>query len=58
MLTFMTAVGMTIPSGGRVFAIGREKGEVANDQEGMDTAKHQGKMMARTIVTINLKKEK
>ena len=57
MLTFMTAVGMTIPSGGRVFAIGREKGEVAKDQEGMDSAKHLGKMMARTIVDINLKKK-
>ncbi len=29
MLTFMTAVGMVIPSGGRVFAIAREKGEVS-----------------------------
>ena len=58
MLTFMTAVGMTIPSGGRVFAIGREKGEVAKDQEGTDTAKHLGKMIARTILALNLKKEK
>ena len=57
MLTFMTAVGMTIPSGGRVFAIGREKGEVAKDQEGMDTAKHLGKMMVHTIVAINPKKK-
>ena len=57
MLSFMTAVGMTVPSGGRVFAIGREKGEVAKDQEGINSAKHLGKMMARTILAINLKKE-
>ena len=54
MMTFMTAVGMVITSGGRVFAIGREKGEVAKDQEGVDTARHLGKMMARTI--NNMKK--
>jgi multimeric flavodoxin WrbA len=49
MITFMTAVGMIIPSGGRVFAIGRDKGEVAKDQEGMDSARHLGKMMVKTI---------
>ena len=53
MITFMTAVGMIIPSGGRVFAIAREKGEVAKDQEGMDSARHLGKMMVRTIVVID-----
>ncbi|MGD0643681.1 MAG: flavodoxin family protein [Candidatus Bathyarchaeia archaeon] len=51
MITFMTAVGMIIPSGGRVFAIGREKGEVAKDQEGIDTARHLGKMMVRTLLS-------
>jgi multimeric flavodoxin WrbA len=57
MLTFMTAVGMVIPNGGRVFAIAREKGEVAKDQEGMDSARHLGKMMAQTIAAVdNLKK--
>lgn len=57
MITFMTAVGMIIPSGGRVFAIAREKGEVAKDQEGRDSARHLGKMMVRTIVVIdNLRK--
>jgi len=56
-ITFMTAVGIMIPSGGRVFAIGREKGEVAKDQEGMDSAKHLGKMVARTIAAINNKNE-
>ena len=57
MMTFMTAVGITIPSGGRVFAIGREKGDVDKDQEGMDSAKHLGKMVARTIAAINNKNE-
>ena len=57
MITFMTAVGMIIPSGGRVFAIGREKGEVAKDQEGIDSARHLGKMMVKTIaVADNLRK--
>ncbi len=59
MITFMTAVGMIIPSGGRVFAIGRDKGEVVKDQEGMDTARHLGKMMAQTIaVADNLRESK
>jgi multimeric flavodoxin WrbA len=53
MITFMTAVGMIIPSGGRVFAIGREKGEVAKDQEGMDSARHLGKMMVKTITVAD-----
>ncbi len=57
MFTFMTAVGMVIPNGGRVFAIAREKGEVTKDQEGMDSARHLGKMMAQTIAAVdNLKK--
>jgi multimeric flavodoxin WrbA len=53
MITFMTAVGMIIPSGGRVFAIGREKGEAAKDREGIDSARHLGKMMARTIMIVD-----
>ncbi len=32
MLTFLTALGFEIPSGGRVFAISRNKGEVVNDK--------------------------
>jgi hypothetical protein len=44
---------MIIPSGGRVFAIGREKGEVAKDQEGMDSARHLGKMMVKTITVAD-----
>jgi len=48
MITFLTAVGMTIPSGGRAFSIGREKGEVAKDQEGIESARHLGKMIVRT----------
>ena len=53
MITFMTAVGMTIPSGGRAFAIGREKGEVAKDQEGINSARHLGKMIVRTKVDLD-----
>jgi multimeric flavodoxin WrbA len=47
MMTFLTAVGVAIPSGGRVFAIGREKGEVLNDKEGMETAPHLGLSILR-----------
>ncbi len=53
MITFMTAVGMTIPSGGRAFSIGREKGEVAKDQEGIDSARHLGKMVVRTKAALD-----
>jgi multimeric flavodoxin WrbA len=42
MMVFLTAVGMAIPSGGRVYAIGREKGEVLKDQEGIQTARQLG----------------
>jgi multimeric flavodoxin WrbA len=57
MITFMTAVGMTIPSGGRSFSIGREKGEVAKDQEGIDSARHLGKMIVRTKVALDNSKK-
>ena len=53
MITFLTAVGMTIPSGGRAFAIGREKGEVSKDQEGIDSARHLGKMVVWTKVALD-----
>lgn len=53
MITFITAVRMIIPSGGRVFAIGREKGEVAKDAEGVEGARYLGKMMAKTIVVTH-----
>lgn len=57
MMIFLTAVRMTIPSGGRTFAIGREKGEVSRDKEGMDGARYLGKMMVKTIeATDNLRK--
>ena len=46
-MTFLTAVGVAIPSGGRVFAIGREKGEVLNDKEGMETVRHLGLSILR-----------
>jgi len=52
MIIFLTALGMVIPSGGRVYAIGREKGEVTKDQEGMDTARHLGKMLVRTLSVL------
>lgn len=57
MITFMTAVRMIIPSGGRTFAIARDKGEVTKDKEGIDGAKYLGKMMVKTIaVTDSLRK--
>ena len=57
MLIFLTAVRIIIPSGGRVFAVGREKGEVAEDKEGVDTARYLGKMMAKTIVATESLRE-
>lgn len=57
MITFMTAIRMIIPSGGRTFAIARDKGEVTKDKEGIDGAKYLGKMMVKTIaVTDSLRK--
>jgi len=53
MITFFTAVGITIPSGGRAFSIGREKGDVAKDQEGIDSARHLGKMIVQTKVALD-----
>jgi len=53
MLTFMTAVRMTIPGGGRAFAIAREKGEVMKDREGVESARYMGKMLARAVRAIN-----
>ena len=49
MLMFLTATRMVIPSGGRVFAVAREKGEVVHDEEGVDSARYLGRMMARRI---------
>jgi len=57
MLIFLTATRMIIPSGGRAFAIGREKGEVAEDKEAVDTARYLGTMMVKTIIaTESLRK--
>jgi multimeric flavodoxin WrbA len=53
MLSFMTAVRMTIPGGGRAFAIAREKGEVMRDREGVESARYMGKMLARAVRVIN-----
>jgi multimeric flavodoxin WrbA len=49
MLTFLTAVGAAIPSGGRVFAIAREKGDILKDQEGMETAKQLGNNLVKAL---------
>ena len=49
MLMFLTAARMVIPSGGRVFAVAREKDEAMRDEEGVDSARYLGRMMARTI---------
>ena len=57
MISFVTATRMIVPSGGRVFVVAREKGEVLKDQEGLDTARYLGKMMVKTIVaTESLRK--
>jgi len=57
MIIFLTATRMIIPSGGRAFAVGREKGEVAEDKEGVETARYLGRMMVKTIVaTESLRK--
>ena len=57
MLIFLTAVRMIVPSGGRVFAMGQEKGEVVEDKEGVDTARYLGRMMAKTIVATESLRE-
>ncbi len=49
MLTFLTALGIAIPSGGRVYAIAREKGEVLSDQEGIQTARQLGDSIAKAL---------
>ena len=51
MLTLLTAMRITIPGGGRVFAIAREKGEVMKDKEGIETAKYLGKMLVKLAKT-------
>jgi multimeric flavodoxin WrbA len=57
MISFVTATRMIVPSGGRVFVVARDKGDVLRDQEGLDTARHLGKMMVKTIVaTESLRK--
>ncbi len=53
MSMFLTAARMILPSGGRVFAVGRGKGEVTNDTEGMETARALGTMMAKTIAATH-----
>ena len=49
MINFVTATRMIVPSGGRVFALAREKGEVLKDQEALDSARYLGKMMVKTM---------
>lgn len=41
-LTFLTASRMIVPSGGRLVAVGREKGDVLKDNEGMESARDLG----------------
>ena len=57
MLTFLTAVRMMIPSGGRAFAIARQKGEVTSDKEGIESARHLGKMMVKTVLAMTNTRE-
>jgi len=44
-LTFLTASRMIIPSGGRLVTVGREKGDVLKDAEGMESARDLGARM-------------
>ncbi len=46
LLVFYTAVGVVVPSSGRVYAIARDKGEVLNDKEGMEAAR----LLANSLV--------
>jgi hypothetical protein len=52
----MTAVRMIIPSGGRAFAIAREKGKASHDEEGLESARYMGKMMVKMIAITNQRK--
>ena len=49
MITFLSAIGASIPSGGRVFAIGREIGEVLKDEEGMESARRLGNSIVKAL---------
>jgi multimeric flavodoxin WrbA len=49
MLMWVTATRMIVPSGGRVFVVARDKGEVMKDQEGIDAAQYLGRTMVETI---------
>ena len=46
-MLFLMRSGMIISSGGRVICIGREKGDVMNDKEGMDEADILGQRIAQ-----------
>jgi len=50
MMNFVIATRMIVPSGGRVFVVAREKGDVLRDQEGLEAARYLGKMMIKTMV--------
>jgi len=57
MISFVTATRMIVPSGGRAFAIAREKGDVMRDQEGLERARYLGRMIVKTIeATESLRK--
>jgi len=49
MMNFVLATRMIISSGGRVFVVAREKGEVMKDQEALEMARALGKNMVKTI---------
>lgn len=46
-MLFLMRSGMIISSGGRVICVGREKGDVVNDKEGMDEAKILGQRIVQ-----------
>ena len=49
MIIFFTALGIAIPSGGRVYGVGNEIGDVLKDHEGLETAKLLGKSIVASM---------
>lgn len=52
-LTFLTSARMIVPNGGRLVAVGRDKGDVLNDAEGMENAKHLGSTIVQLAQTTS-----
>ena len=58
MLMWVTATRMIVPSGGRVFVVARDKGDIMKDKEGIEAAQYLGRTMVETIrATEGLRKD-